>query len=208
MTSPPPPSTAHLAGGTLGTRARRFPRAADRVGGLGRALRAQDGGLGPCPSQGTSPWLLRWDWCRSIGYGMKGFRFIHPLRGRRLVTVCNLQPDLGNCTLLLTPAGWGAGPSRKQNIVVTTTRSSRPVHCVSSSSPRWEVLLGLQRRGELLFSCPLWRCYAPPKRASSFRSDGVCAGARPTSRSAAVLDLAAADGRLRRRRLAPFERDQ
>jgi hypothetical protein len=71
----------------------------------------------------------------------------------------------GDCILLLTPRGWEAGPSRKQSIVVITTRSSRPVHHVHSSSPRWEVLLGIQRGGDLPFSCPLWRCHAPPQWA-------------------------------------------
>ena len=128
---------------------------------------------------------------------MKGLRFIHPLRGGRLVTVCILSTD---CILFLTPRGRGAGPSREQSIVVITTRSSRPVHPVSSSSPRWEVPLGLQGRGDLPFSCPLWRFHAPPQWASRFILDGVAAGARPTSRRTAVLALAAAGGKLRRRR--------
>ena len=66
------------------------------------------------------------------------------------------------------------------------------MHRVSSSSPRWEMLLGLQGRRDLLFSCPLWPCLAPPQWASSFYLDGVAAGARPTSRRAAVMALAAA----------------
>ena len=96
-----------LRPGTLGTHARRFPRAAERVLGLEHALRAQGVGLGPYPSQRTSPWPSRWEWCRSIGYGMKGLRFVHPLRGRRLVTVCNSEHGSGR--LHLIPDTYGQG---------------------------------------------------------------------------------------------------
>ena len=137
---------------------------------------------------------------------MKGLRFIHPLRGRRLVTVCNLEH--GSRRLHLTPDTYGLGGRAisKRSIVVITTRSSRPLHPVSSSSPRWDVHRGLHRRGDLLFSCPLWRCYTPPQWAAGFISDGVAAGARSTSRKAAVLALAAAGGRLRCRRDSPSRR--
>ena len=38
---------------------------------------------------------------------MKGLRYIHPLRGRRLVTVCHSEHGPGDCILFLTPMGRG-----------------------------------------------------------------------------------------------------
>jgi hypothetical protein len=42
------------------------------------------------------------------------------------------------------------------------------VHRVYSSSPRWEVHRGLQRRGDFLFSCSLRRWHAPLRLAPAF----------------------------------------
>ena len=60
------------------------------VRGPWHALRAQGVGLGRCPSQGTSPGLLRWEWCRPMWDEGVEVYSLWPMKGR-LVTVCNLS---------------------------------------------------------------------------------------------------------------------